>query len=717
MARDSVAEVREQTDIVDLVEQYVQLKRAGSSYKGLCPFHQEKSPSFVVFPQSGTFNCFGCGKRGDALTFYQEVERVDFREALHELARRANITLSTAPVKDPAEQDRRQRLIAANDAAARLFQRAIGVEQGQAGRELAERRGIDAAMMRAFRIGYSPDSWDTLLRNLGAQGFDADIALEAGLVIRNDAGRTYDRFRGRLMFPIADRDGDIVGFGGRALGDEQPKYLNSPQTPLFDKSGLLYGLHLAKDAIRERGEVVVVEGYMDVVTAHQFGHRNVVAAMGTALTEAQVNLVKRFAPRIILALDADAAGQAAMVRGIETMTGGGDGRESGDRQASVSAGLISAQQRSKTEIRVATMPVGKDPDELIRRDPDLWEQVIAGARPVVDWLIDAFAADVRLDDAASKSSAIQRMLPILRQLPDRIQQHHYATIIGQRFGVTAEIVLRELASPSTAGRRGTRGQQQSGESQGGRGSSASGAGWQQGGNTWQSGGQWQGGNKSKWEGGRDGQPWKKRDESDGPRPIHANWSPGDPPPRTRRRELDNESYLVGLLIAFRPYLEPLLAETPDDLINDGRNRELLRLLRSEECAGLFGSRLIIALPDELADYADRLNISVGGDEDGRLETDLEREEGGAPGGPRLIPKRYPGEVRTEAMETLRQLRRQRFEAAVRHLQEEIRVGMAERDLPTVSSAQQRLAELSQERHHFDPPISPVFKDTRTPTGP
>ncbi len=713
MARDSVAEVREQTDIVDLVEGYVQLKRAGSSYKGLCPFHQEKSPSFVVFPQSGTFNCFGCGKRGDALTFYQEVERVDFREALHELARRAGITLSTAPVKDPAEQDRRQRLIAANDAAARLFQRAIGVDQGRAGRELAERRGIDVAMMRAFRIGYSPDSWDTLLKTLDAQGFDAETALEAGLLIRNDAGRTYDRFRGRLMFPIADREGDIVGFGGRALGDEQPKYLNSPQTPLFDKSGLLYGLHLAKDAIREKGEAVVVEGYMDVVTAHQFGHRNVVAAMGTALTESQVNLVKRYAPRIILALDADAAGQAAMVRGIETMTGGGDARQGGDRQTAVSTGLIGAQQKSKTEIRVATMPVGKDPDELIRRDPDLWAKVIAEARPVVDWLIDAFAADVRLDDAASKSSAIQRMLPILRQLPDRIQQHHYATIIGQRFGVTAEIVLRELANPSNPSRR-SRGNQESGNER--RNSSA--PAWQAGGSTWQPGGRRQGNNGNGWQPGnkRDDKPWKKRDESDGPRPIHANWQPGDPPPRTRTRELDNESYLVGLLIAFRPYLEPILADTPDELINDGRNRELLRLLRSEECVGLFGSRLIIALPDELADYADRLNISVGGDEEGRMETDLERDEGGAPGGPRLIPKRYPGEVRTEAMETLRQLRRQRHEAGIRHLQEEIRVGMAERDLAAVQSAQARLAEMAQQRHHFDPPISPVFKDTRSPTG-
>ena len=674
MARDSVAEVREQTDIVDLVGGYVQLKRTGSSFKGLCPFHQEKTPSFVVFPQSGTFRCFGCGKGGDTLTFYQEIEHVDFREALHELARRAGITLSTAPVRDPAEQDRRQRLLDANAAAARFFQRVISLDTGTPGRELARRRGIDDATMQMFRIGFAPDSWDALLRNLEALGFPPDIALEAGLLTRNDSGRTYDRFRGRLIFPISDRDGDIVGFGGRALGDEQPKYLNSPQTPLFDKSGLLYGLHLAKDAIRERGEVVVVEGYMDVVTAHQFGHRNVVAAMGTALTEAQVNLVKRYAPRIVLALDADAAGQAAMVRGLETATGA---IEHEDVVVAVGPGLISTQQRLKTEIRVATMPIGKDPDELIRRSPDAWESVIADARPVIDWLIDAVAGTVQIDDATSKSNAVQRMLPILRQLPDRVVLQHYAEIVARKLATTPEAVLRELAK-APANDRGRRGSMTSNAP----------------GNVWNAGR------------GPNGQP------APGPRVGAAPMAmPG------RQRALDTESYLIALFVAFRPYVETVLAQIPDDLVYHSRNRELVRILHSEESAGLFGERLIIGLPDELADYAERLNAAVGGDEAARAETDLEREEHSGGSAPRMIPKRYPAEVLTEAKGTLHQLQRERFTAGLKHLQEEIRVALASGDAPAVAESQQRLNELTRSLYLFNPPPSPVFRDLRTPTGP
>ena len=681
MARDSVAEVREQTDIVDLVGSYVSLKRTGSSFKGLCPFHQEKTPSFVVFPQSGTFNCFGCGKGGDALTFYQEIEHVDFREALHELARRAGITLSTAPVRDPAEQDRRQRLIEANAAAARFFQRAITLGAGTPGRELAQRRGIDDATMQTFRIGFAPDSWDSLLRNLEALGFPPDVALEAGLLTRNDAGRTYDRFRGRLVFPISDRDGEIVGFGGRALGDEQPKYLNSPQTPLFDKSGLLYGLNLARDAIRERGEVVVVEGYMDVVTAHQFGHRNVVAAMGTALTEAQINLVKRYAPRIVLALDADAAGQAAMVRGLETATGAID---HDDVSVAIAPGLISTQQRLKTEIRIATMPIGKDPDELIRRSPDAWESVIAGARPVIDWLIDAVADTVQIDDANSKSSAVQRMLPILRQLPDRVILQHYAEIVARKLGTVPDAVLKELA----------------------RGGSGSGKGRPTSGS---SGGQGNG-----WNGNANG---PRSGGQQRPTPLPGSRFGAAPVPGRRQRELDNESYLIALFVAFRPYLEPVLGQLPDDLVYNSRNRELLRMLRSEESAGLFGERLIIGLPDELADYAERLNAAVGGEEEARPETDLEREENRSGSTVRLIPKRYPAEVLTEANETLRQLQHERFKALMKHLEEEIRTAAASGDVQAVANGRQRMSDLTQTMRHFDPPVSPVFRDLRSPVGP
>ncbi len=680
MARDSVAEVREQTDIVDLVGRYVQLKRTGNSFKGLCPFHQEKTPSFVVFPQSGTFNCFGCGKGGDALTFYQEVEKVDFREALSELARQAGITLSTAPVRDPAEQDRRQRLLDANVAAARFFQRAITLEQGTAGRELAERRGIDAATMQAFRIGYAPESRNALMRNLEASGFTTDEALAAGLLGKSDSSQTYDRFRRRLIFPISNRDGEIVGFGGRALGDEQPKYLNSPQTDLFDKSGLLYGLHLAKDAIRERGEVVVVEGYMDVVTAHQFGHHNVVAAMGTALTEAQINLVKRYAPRIVLALDADAAGQAAMIRGLETATGA---VEHDDVAVAIAPGMISWQQRLKTEIRIATMPVGKDPDELIRKAPEAWEAAIAGSRPVIDWLIDAVADTVQIDDANSKSSAVQRMLPILRQLPDQVILHHYVAIVARKLGTVPEAVLKELANatPGKGSRRGAPGQ-----------------------------GDRNGPNSV----GPNGQ--NRRNGSDRMMSPSGNGFAKPSSARGRGRELDNESYLVAMIVAFRPYLEPILGQIGDDLIHNSRNQELLRLIRSEECAGLFGERLIIGLPDELADYAERLNMAVGGEET-RLETDLEREEQHSQQPVRMIPKRFPAEVMTEALETLRQLQRERLDAIMRHLQEEIRSAQAAGDLAALSQTQQRMSDLSRNLLLLNPPLSPVFRDSRSPTGP
>lgn len=661
MARDSVSEVREQTDIVDLIGNYVPLRRAGNSFKGLCPFHQENTPSFVVFPQSGTFKCFGCGRGGDVLTFYQEIEHVDFREALQELARRAGITLSSAPARDPAEQERRTQWLAANAAATRFFQRVIGLPQGAAGKELADRRGIDADSMQAFQIGFAAASGDALLRNLEARGIPADIQREAGLVIRNDAGRVYDRFRGRLMFPIADRDGDIVGFGGRALGDEQPKYLNSPQSPLFDKSSLLYGLHLAKDAIRDRGEVVVVEGYMDVVTAHQFGHHNVVAAMGTALTEGQVNQVKRYARRIVLALDADAAGQAAMIRGLETTTATAD-RD--DVVVATGLGQLSIQQRLKTDIRIATMPVGKDPDELIRHDADLWEQTITSAKPVVDWLIDAVAASLDRDDPRAKSEAVGRMLPILRQIPDRVELRHYAEIVARQLGTSPDIVLQELASVRTNRQRRPAGTPPS-----------------------------------------QGQPQRQT-----PQRTPSNGE------QRRVGGLDNETYLIALFVAFRPYLEPLIASITDDLVHDGRNRELLRLLRSEDSSGLFGEQLIIALPDALADYADRLNEAVGGTSGNREETDLEQDERGGRAVVRLVPKRFPAEVRIEAQETLHQLHRERFNALMSHVQDEIRTAAAEGDRESVSRLQIRLIDLSKAIPQFNPPPSPVFRDTRSPTG-
>ncbi|MEZ4624008.1 MAG: DNA primase [Thermomicrobiales bacterium] len=320
MQRDAVSEIRERLDIVELVNGYTPLKKAGRSFKGLCPFHQEKTPSFVVFPDSQNFHCFGCGKGGDLFTFYMEIERVDFREALRELARRAGVELENTPGSNPNRTSGGNGLLAALDLAATFFHDVLrNHAAGELGRRLASERGLDDRTIERFRLGFAPNSWDALVETAGVEGFDQGIAIEAGLAQERDSGGAYDRFRNRFIFPISNRDGKIVGFGARAIGDDQPKYLNSPQTPLFDKSSLLYALDLAKETIRQDDRAIVVEGYMDAIAAHQFGHANVVAAMGTALTESQVNQLKRFSKRIVLALDADAAGQMATLRSLESM--------------------------------------------------------------------------------------------------------------------------------------------------------------------------------------------------------------------------------------------------------------------------------------------------------------------------------------------------------------------------------------------------------------
>ena len=321
MARDAVAEVRDRTEIVDLVSNYVQLRKTGRSYKGLCPFHQEKTPSFVVFPESGNFHCFGCGRGGDVFTFYMGVERVEFREALQELAKRAGIELVNTPSLPPEVDAHRNRLIELNELAATYYANVLrNTTPGGAGLEVLAQRGVSAEIAERFGLGFAPDG-DALGRYLNQRGVDPALAAEAGLLSERESGGYRDRFRNRLLFPIRTREGRVVGFGGRALGDAMPKYLNSPQSVIFDKSALLFGLDLAQEAIRREDQVVIVEGYMDAIAAHQFGYPNVIAAMGTAVTEQQIGLVKRLSRNIVLALDADAAGQGATVRSLEMLPG------------------------------------------------------------------------------------------------------------------------------------------------------------------------------------------------------------------------------------------------------------------------------------------------------------------------------------------------------------------------------------------------------------
>jgi len=440
MQRDDLERVRDATDIVELISSYVALRKAGKNFKGLCPFHQEKTPSFIVFPETQTFHCFGCGAGGDAIGFVMRAENLSFREALERLAERAGITLTPSRPPDPELDARLLRLAELNALAAAWFSHVLwNTAHGEPGRRLLEQRGVDRDTAERFQLGFAPESWDTLLGHLTRQGATPDELVEAGLAGRRDDGSVYDRFRYRLMFPIRDRDGRVIGFGARALGDAQPKYLNSPQTPLFDKSASLYAIDLALEHIRRTREVIVVEGYMDAIAAHQFGYPNVVASMGTALTERQVRLVRRAVDRIVLALDADAAGQAATLRGLDVL------RESlaePARPAPDPQQLVRFERTLRVDLRIARLPEGKDPDELIRRNREAWEQAIRQPVPLLDFYLDALIGPAPPGDPRAKSQLLQRIGPVLYEIGDRVVQEHYIREVARRLQVREEIVRR-----------------------------------------------------------------------------------------------------------------------------------------------------------------------------------------------------------------------------------------------------------------------------------
>ncbi len=553
MARDPVQDVRERTDIVELVGTYVQLKRAGRSYKGVCPFHQEKTPSFVVFPDSQNFHCFGCGKGGDAFTFYMQVEHVEFREALQELARRAGVELASAPSVAPEVDAHRQRLIELNEIAAGFYANILtNSRMGEPGRQVVEQRALSPEMVARFGLGFAPEGWDHLHRHLAERGVDPALAHEAGLLQQRDSGGYYDRFRNRLLFPIRTREGRTVGFGGRALGDGQPKYLNSAQSAIFDKSGLLYGLDVAKDAIRQQDLVVIVEGYMDAIAAHQFGHANVVAAMGTAVTEAQIGLVKRLSRHIVLALDADSAGQMATLRSLEMLP-----RALGDEAVPVAVpvqgrgpapqAVIQWERKLNAEIAIVRLPEGKDPDDLIRRAPERWPEVVATAVPFLDFFIDGVTAGIGPNEAREKAEAVKRIVPVLQGVGDRIVQAHYVGLLARRLGLPDAAILGEV-------RRST-----------------------------------------------------LRTSASAPASLGARVVPGG----VDGTRADREDHLLGLLLKHREICAAVVAEArPDDLL-DARNRELLAVLADPAVPlQLEPEQIIAALDDAVGDHAERLLAEV-----------------------------------------------------------------------------------------------------------
>jgi DNA primase len=440
----TVDEVKQRLDIVDVVSQHVALQKAGRNFRALCPFHSERTPSFYVFPDRQTWHCFGaCATGGDIISFVMKREGLEFRAALELLAQRAGVALRAPSAEQ--EDPRREILRRANEAAAHFFHHhLLNSPDAVTALEYVRGRGLDQETIASFQIGCAPDSWDELKRHLSGLGFEEGDLLAAGLLVEGERG-PYDRFRGRLVFPIRDERGRVAGFGARALDDSVPKYLNTPQSPIFDKGGILYALDRAREHIRSSGQAVIVEGYMDAIAAHQHELGNVVASMGTAITERQVGLLKRYTRNLILALDADLAGSEATLRGIQVAA------DAADRTVipvPTWRGLIHQQEVLAAEIRVLTLPPGTDPDEVIRRDPEEWRRLVERAKPVADHLFEAMAARLRgVSSPLERSRAAMELVPVLEGLMDPVVQATYVQRLARALELDTageETVLRAL---------------------------------------------------------------------------------------------------------------------------------------------------------------------------------------------------------------------------------------------------------------------------------
>ncbi|MBV9280501.1 MAG: DNA primase [Chloroflexi bacterium] len=430
---DAVEDIKSRLNIEDVVGRYVDLKRSGASLKGLCPFHQEKTPSFVVSPSRGTFHCFGCQKGGDVFTFVQEVEKLSFPDALKRLADQAGVAL---PERQSQKPSLKGKLYEANEAAAKFFRSALGAAQGQRAQRYLVDRHFDERAISMFELGYAPEGREALSQHLRGQGFDDRILLEAGLAVQDDVGgRLRDRFRGRLMFPIRDGAGRISGFGGRTLGDAQPKYLNSPQTEIFDKSGVLYGIHRSQDAIRQAGKAVLVEGYLDAIRAHVAGFAYTVASLGTAVTAQQLAGLARLTQTVILALDPDAAGTSAAAR------------------TSLAALADVTRQRQRVEggfaaldLRIARLPEALgDPDELIRDHPEAWERALDESVPAFEFFFAQTMASLDRSTDAWRQEALDRLLPLIQQFASSAGwQAIWLERLGRETGIDPRHLLQSV---------------------------------------------------------------------------------------------------------------------------------------------------------------------------------------------------------------------------------------------------------------------------------
>jgi DNA primase len=423
--------VKQQADIVRVVGEYVRLKKSGQNFSGLCPFHSEKTPSFAVHPVKQIYHCFGCGVGGDVFKFVMEMEKITFPEAIRAVAEKCGIAVPSARERTPEERKENQQRTSMvelhREAAAFFSQQLNGTPEGRAAKAYLLDRGLNSEAVARFGIGFAPSGGEALLRAM-KQKHPEKVLEASGLFSRDQSKRLYDRFRRRVMFPIANESGKIVAFGGRALGDDLPKYLNSPETPIYSKSNVLYHLDRAKESLRQRDFAVLVEGYMDAIAVALAGISNVVASCGTSLTEPQVKLLNRFTRRIIVNYDPDTAGQAATERSLTLLLEQG------------------------VEVRVLALPGGKDPDNFIRAEgAAAYTKLLNEAPPYVDYLI-ARARKMDLPSAEGKLRVVNFLLPYVQRIPDRILRSEWATRIAQQLRIE-EPVLRESMRKAANDRR------------------------------------------------------------------------------------------------------------------------------------------------------------------------------------------------------------------------------------------------------------------------
>ncbi len=437
----AVDDVKSQLDIVEVISQRVPLQRSGNSYKAPCPFHQEKTPSFHVFPDRQSWRCFGsCATGGDVLSFVMKAEGLEFGEALKQMAQVAGVTL---PQRGQYPQNKAAYKI--NEDTRAYFQRTLSSAQGASTREYLKKRGMDKQVIEAFGVGLSPSDGESLKNHLIREGYSPEDLVSAGVVRVGDDGVSHDLFRGRLMFPIRDAHGNLVGFGARTLDGTEPKYLNSPQGPMFDKSRILYAMDRARTDVRKNG-AVIVEGYMDAIAAHQAGFKNVIAQMGTALTEFQVDEIRRLTGKMTMALDQDAAGQNATLRSLDVVL-------QNFRTKTVNKqGSDGTTQTVDADPRIIVMPPGQDPDEVIHRSPSDWTNLVESAIPAITFRINAITGQGDITSPEGKARCVAEAAPFIHLLAGGIQQANAIEQLAGNLSVPIDTVKAALSRPSVARR-------------------------------------------------------------------------------------------------------------------------------------------------------------------------------------------------------------------------------------------------------------------------